>query len=186
MLVADFAEGLNDNLANIVMSRVWDRSIVNSTFVLINTGESTGPLPIVDYVNWTSQLASQDTFVITYLNSGGTGSGSCSSSAPPTIGNLGIYDQIGSKIISTIPISNANDNITATIGGITYTPPNGLQIFTSNWIPATLNPGALGNFQVQINVGNSTKPGTYKINATAPFSSLYCSSVSGMISFTIT
>ena len=42
VLVADFAEGLNDTLANIAISRVWDRSIVNSTFVQINTGESTG------------------------------------------------------------------------------------------------------------------------------------------------
>ncbi len=43
MLVADFTEGLNNTLANIAMSRVWDRSIVNSTFVQIDTGESTGP-----------------------------------------------------------------------------------------------------------------------------------------------
>ncbi|MHB8566047.1 MAG: hypothetical protein ACYC7D_15270 [Nitrososphaerales archaeon] len=40
VLVADFAIGLNDTLANIAMSRVWDRTVVNSSFVQINTGES--------------------------------------------------------------------------------------------------------------------------------------------------
>jgi hypothetical protein len=41
MLVANFAEGINDTLANIAMSRVWDRVWSNTSAIQIETGEST-------------------------------------------------------------------------------------------------------------------------------------------------
>jgi hypothetical protein len=43
MLVSEFAQGLNNTLMNIAMSRVWQRTIVNSSFVQVNTGESSSP-----------------------------------------------------------------------------------------------------------------------------------------------
>ncbi len=289
MLVADFAEGLNNTLANIAISRVWDRSIVNSTFVQINTGESTGPhiemnsetqpwgleawlqydlywqqalpnsnfalyinfaneqdtlqsvtyqapsgktassltlvvngtgldtfyvdtansvpstvtmngspvqftydktvgpVPGETYVTWTSQLGSPDVFVITYSSGGGSSGGGCAASSSPTISSPAVYAQIGTTAIATVSISNQADNQSATIGTIAYVAPNGIQVTSYKGIPQTLNILSSGySFQIQVSVSNSTLPGTYKVNATAPFSSPSCSSVFGMVSFTIT
>ena len=290
MLIADFTEGLNNTLGNIAISRVWDRSIVNSTFVQINTGESTGshiemnsetqpwgleawlqydlywqqalpnsnfalyisfaneqdtlqsvtyqapsgktassltlvvngsgldtfyidtassvpstvtmngspvqftydktvgPVPGETYVTWTSQLGSPDVFVITYSSGGGSsGGGGCAASGSPTISSPAVYAQIGMTTIASVSLSNQADNQSATIGSIAYVAPNGIQVTSYKGIPQTLNVMSSGHsFQVQIIVSNSTLPGTYRVNATAPFSSPSCSSVFGMISFTIT
>ncbi len=288
MLVTDFAEGLNNTLANIAVSRVWDRSIVNSTSVQINTGESTGPhiemnsetqpwgleawlqydlywqqalpngnfplyisfanaqdviesvsysgpnggvsstvsmvvngsgldtfyvytagsspstvtmngspvpfvyyqstgpVPGASYVTWTSQLASPDTFVITYSTSSSGSGGGCTSSGPPSISSPSVYAQIGKTTIATISLSNANDNVSAAMGSIIYNSPAGILVSPFKGIPQTLNALAASSFQVQISVSNSTLPGTYKVSAMAPFTSPSCSSVSGLISFSIT
>lgn len=73
-----------------------------------------------------------------------------------------------------------------TLGGITYNPPSGIQVATLPPQSQTVDPLSTGSLNVQISVSNSTSSGTYKIVASAPFTSPDCSSVSGLIGFTIT
>ena len=276
MLVADFAEGLNNTLANIAMSRVWDRSIVNSTFVQIDTGESTGPhiemnsetqpwgleawlqydlywqqhsanenFPLYvsfeneqdviesfstviqgpplastttwivngtgldvfydytsgsspstvtfngtplgityqsgiggpiggeSYVYWEKQLGSLDNFTITFLSSSGsTKTGGCSPSGAPTIAVNDVYALIGRATTVTTSISNDNNNVSATIQGVTYYPPasSGIQMVTQSGLPETVQPFSSGIFKISVTISNLTKPGEYNVTATAPIS----------------
>ncbi len=294
----ELALGLNNTLANIAMSRVWQASLVNSTFVEMYTAEMSSPthemnsetqpwalagwlqydlywqntapnhnfplyvsfaneqgvienfsaqikapplssvtnwmvngsgldtfydytggatpsnvtfngastpftypgssIPGQNYVSWQSQLGSPDNFTITFLSSnggGGTTSNTCVSSATPTITNPVIYAQIGKTTISNVTISNAGDNASALIGGLTFVDNNtgtgNITISTYSGLPQTVEADNYSSFKLQVTILNGTKPGTYKEFATSNWNGICAnpsqtSGSSGQIGFGIT
>lgn len=150
-------------------------------------------LLLSNYVlNTTSQdiilngVASTITLLWPASGAGSGSSGGCASSANPTITSEPTYIQIGGSTNMIVPISNSGNNVSITLGAITYNPPSGIQAATLSQQSQTVDPMSSGSFNIHVSVSNSTALGTYKISATAPFTSPVCSSVSGLISFQIT